>query len=226
LDDEIHRSLMKAIVHHLRAHPRLGLAAVAGVAASLLVPHVASTVTRTLLGWNAAVWTYLVMISLMMWRADKGHLQRVAAVQAEGAVAVLTLVTTGAIVSFGAVILELAAAKHSGVKPELSHLLMVMVTVVGSWLLVPTLFGLNYASLYFGRKPGKGLNFPSDDKAFQPDYADFLYFSFTIAVASQTSDVTVSTREMRRLALMQSVLSFVFNTTILAFSINIAAGLF
>ena len=61
---------------------------------------------------------------------------------------------------------------------------------------------------------------------FEPDYSDFLYFSFTIAVASQTSDVTVTTRAMRRLVLLQAVLSFIFNTTILAFSINIAASLF
>ncbi|MEO7008621.1 MAG: DUF1345 domain-containing protein, partial [Caldimonas sp.] len=58
------------------------------------------------------------------------------------------------------------------------------------------------------------------------DYADFLYFSFTIAVAAQTADVSVSTRRMRRLTLTQSILAFVFNTTILAFSINIAASLF
>ncbi|MDQ6679434.1 MAG: DUF1345 domain-containing protein [Pseudomonadota bacterium] len=217
---------MKAIAHPLRAHPRLLIAAAVGVATAFIPPDVATVVTRGLLGWNAAVWTYLVTISLMMWRADKGHLQRVAAIQAEGAIAVLTLVTASAIVSFGAVVLELAAAKETGGTPQFSHLLLVAATVVGSWLLVPTLFGLSYASLYFGKQPGKGLLFPSTEKAFQPDYADFLYFSFTIAVASQTSDVSISTREMRRLALLQSILSFVFNTTVLAFSINIAASLF
>ena len=61
---------------------------------------------------------------------------------------------------------------------------------------------------------------------FEPGYSDFFYFSFTIAVASQTSDVTVTTRAMRRLVLLQAVLSFIFNTMILAFSINMAASLF
>jgi uncharacterized membrane protein len=69
------------------------------------------------------------------------------------------------------------------------------------------------------------LVFPEPDKAFRPDYADFLYFSFTIAVATQTADVAISTRPMRRLVLLQAVLSFVFNTTILALTINIAASL-
>jgi uncharacterized membrane protein len=217
---------MKGIASHLAAHPRLVLSVLAGSATALLVPHVDDPVTRGLVGWNIGVWLYLLLISLMMWRADRGHLQRVAVRQAEGAVAVLTIVVVGAIVSLGAIVLELAAAKQGGGAPRLGHLLLVLVTVAGSWLLVPTMFGLNYASLYYGRTPGKGLRFPADEEAFEPDYADFLYYSFTIAVAAQTADVSVSTREMRRLTLLQSVLAFVFNTTVLAFSINIAASLF
>jgi uncharacterized membrane protein len=214
------------VARHLRAHPRLLVAALIGVIVAAATPHVPSAIVRALLGWNAGVWVYLISISLMMWRADKGHLQRVAVLQAEGAIAVLSVVTLGAIASFAAVVIELASARSAGSRPALSHLLLVATTVAGSWLLLPTLFGLNYASLYYGKAPGKGLRFPSDEKAFEPDYADFLYFSFTIAVASQTSDVCVCTRDMRRLTLMHAVLSFVFNTTLLAFSINIAAGLF
>ena len=217
---------MKRLFNHLRVHPRLSIAVVAGVAATSVAPHVGSYVARALLAWNVGVWLYLVMISLMMWRADKGHLQRVAAGQAEGALAVLTAITAGAIASIGAIVFELAAAKQAGASHALSHLAFALVTVVGSWLLVPTLFGLSYASLYYGTEPGGGLRFPSDESAFEPDYADFLYFSFTIAVAAQTADVSISTRDMRRLTLLQSILAFVFNTTILAFSINIAASLF
>ena len=98
--------------------------------------------------------------------------------------------------------------------------------MVGSWLLVPTLFALNYASLFYRQHDGVGLQFPDNETDFKPDYGDFLYFSFTIAVASQTSDVIVSTRAMRRLVLLQALLSFMFNTSILAFTINIAASLF
>ena len=217
---------MKAVARHLSAHPRLAIAVIVGLVAGLATPHIPSGAARALLGWNVGVWLYLTTISLMMWRADRGHLQRQAAQQAEGAIAVLAVVITGAIVSLGAVVLELAVAKAAGTRPQVSTLLLVLVTVAGSWLLVPTLFGLNYASLYYGRKPGKGLLFPASEPAFEPDYADFLYYSFTIAVASQTADVAISTRDMRRLTLLQSLLSFVFNTTVLAFSINIAASLF
>ena len=83
-----------------------------------------------------------------------------------------------------------------------------------------------YASLYFRTAHGSGLQFPDVDGSFKPDYLDFLYFSFTIAVASQTADVSVSTQSMRRLVLVQSILSFGFNTAILAFTINIAASMF
>ena len=74
--------------------------------------------------------------------------------------------------------------------------------------------------------PTAASSFPKSPKGFEPDHTDFLYFSFTIAVTAQTSDVGVTTRAMRRLVLAQSLLSFLFNTTILAFSINAAASFF
>ena len=85
---------------------------------------------------------------------------------------------------------------------------------------------LHYASLFFGVCQGKGLHFADDARNFSPDFSDFLYFAFTIAVASQTAEVTVGKRTLRRWVLLQSVLSFVFNTAILAFTINVAASLF
>jgi uncharacterized membrane protein len=91
---------------------------------------------------------------------------------------------------------------------------------------VPETFALTYASQYYRTAHGSGLNFPHADEEFRPDYGDFLYFSFTIAVASQTADVSVTTQAMRRLVLLHSVLSFAFNTAILAFTVNIAASLF
>lgn len=217
---------MKGFGTHIATHPRLVAAAAVGVAAAWWVPGSHSPVTRALIGWNIGVWLYLASIGVMMWRADRGHLQRVAQRQAEGAVAVLTVVITAAVVSIGAIVLELASAKGGGGGLALPRLLLVLFTVAGSWTLVPTLFGLNYASLYYAGKSAKGLRFPAEEEDFEPDYADFLYYSFTIAVAAQTADVAISTREMRRLTLLQSILAFVFNTTVLAFSINIAASLF
>lgn len=202
-----------------------GSAAV-GVAVALCAVNLDSIVTRALLGWNVAVWLFLVLIGWMMLRADHEHLRRNAIAQAEGAATVLTLVIVAAVVSIVAIVFELSAAKRPGAHHALPHVLFALATVAGAWLLLPTLFAMNYASLYYRTEHGNGVQFPGDDKQFRPDYADFLYFSFTIAVASQTADVTISTRPMRRLVLLQALLSFAFNTTILAFTINIAASLF
>ena len=217
---------MKHLVGHLRAHPHLVVSAALGAVAAALAPGVDSAVGRCLVGWNVGVWFYLVWTGWTMTRSDQAHLKRVAVAQAEGATTVLAIVALGALASFGAIFVELAAAKAGGPREAWPHVLFALSTVMGSWLLVPTLFSLNYASLYHvSEDDSGGLNFPEQAQDFEPDYSDFLYFSFTIALTSQTSDVAVSSRPMRRLVLLQSVLSFVFNTTILAFTINIAASL-
>ena len=217
---------MSGVFTHIRTRPRMSMCAAIGTAVAVLAPGIDHVVTRSLLGWNVGVWLFLVVIAVMMMRADHDHLRRSAIAQAEGAAVVLAIVILAAVVSIVAIVIELAAAKGSGAHHALPHVLFALATVTGSWLLLPTLFALNYASLYYRTTRGGGLKFPEPDESFKPDYADFLYFSFTIAVACQTADVTITNRPMRRLVLLQSVLSFVFNTTILAFTINIAAGLF
>lgn len=217
---------MNHVVRHLRNRPRLFTSMAIGTATAILVPGLGSAVTRFLFGWNVGVWLFLVLMGLMMFRADHERLRRTAIEQAEGAVTVLTLVIVAAVVSFGAVAVELSAAKQPGAHFAATRVLFAATTVVGSWLFLPTLFALNYASLYYRTAHGSGLRFPEPDEGFKPDYGDFLYFSFTIAVASQTADVSITNRPMRRLVLLQSLLSFAFNTTILAFTINIAASLF
>jgi len=218
---------VKGLVTHIRTRPRMFICAAIGVAGGTLTPGIDHAVTRSLLGWNIGVWLFLVLMGLMMLRADHERLRRHAIAQAEGAGVVLAVVIVAAVVSIVAIVIELAAAKSPGARNALPHALFALVTVTGSWLLLPTLFALNYASLYYRTTHGSGLKFPEPEaEVFRPDYADFLYFSFTIAVASQTADVSITNRPMRRLVLLQSVLSFGFNATILAFAINIAASLF
>ena len=103
------------------------------------------------------------------------------------------------------------------------HLLLALATIVLSWLLMHAVFGLRYAHKYHGDDPNSadknagGLSFPEDDL---PDYRDFAYFSFVIGMTCQVSDVDVTSREMRRLVLLHGILSFGFNTVILALTIN------
>jgi uncharacterized membrane protein len=176
------------------------------------------------------VWFYLGLIALLMEHPDHGHLRRIATAQAEGAGAVLVIAVAAAVASMAAIFAELSGVKASGAGLAWPHLLLALATIIGSWLLLPFEFALTYASRYFIAGPtGSGLDFPGIDEsaggAALPNYADFVYFSLTIAATAQTSDIAVTTRAMRKLVVAHAVLSFGFNTAVLALAINIAASL-
>jgi len=217
--------MITPLATHLKARPRLYAAAAVGLVVGALLPETLRWTTRSLVAWNVAVWLYLLLVGEMMLRADHGHIRRVAVAQAQGAAVVLAVVVVASLASVAAIVVELAAAKAGG-GTAWQHLFFVGVTVAGSWLLLPVLFALDYASRYYRSVPQGGLLFPGDNGGSHPDYVDFLYFAFTIAVALQTADVSISARAVRRLVLLQALLSFAFNTTILALTVNIAAGLF
>ena len=217
---------MLPFVLHLRVHPRLVLSLGVGLTTALAWPYPVGGVERALIGWNAAVWLYLALVGWTMVRADHHLLRRVAKAQAESAATVMALVSAASVASLAGVVFELTAAKLPGVRHALPHVVLALVTVVGAWLLIPTVFALTYASLFCRTPAGEGLKFPGDEPDFHPDYGDFLYFAFTIAVASQTADISVTTQVMRRLVLLQSVLAFGFNTAVLAFTVNLAASMF
>jgi uncharacterized membrane protein len=194
-----------------------------GLAAGLLSPADWHAVTRWLLGWNVGVWAYLGLMAWMMARADQGHLRRLAREHAQGAPFVLGLVIVAALASLAAIVLELNRGGTG--RDAIPHGALAASTVLSAWLLLPMVFTLSYAAQYHVGGKAASLRFPDAEEGFNPHYSDFLYFAFTIAVAAQTSDVCVTSSAMRRLVLLQAVLSFAFNTAILALAVNIAAGL-
>jgi uncharacterized membrane protein len=208
----------------ISSRPHLSLAAALGVAVVILLPGTGSPLTRALIGWNAAVWVYLLSMAWMMLRASPGKVRQVAGKEDESAGMVLSTLTIGAVLSLSAIIVELAQVPHLPEQQKIVRYGFTAMTVGGSWLLVGVLFCFHYAHLFY-RAPAKCLPLRFPDDLQDPDYWDFLYFSFTIAVAVQTSDVAVMTRGMRRLVLGHSVLAFFFNQAILGLSKNIAAGL-
>jgi len=211
----------------LRVRPRLLGSIAVGAALAWLWPTGLPVVTRILFGWTCGVWTYLALIFLLMRQADAQHLKQRAQAQNDGMVAVLLLAVVGALASLAAIALELSQVRHGlNIVEGWPYLLLAVTTVAGSWLLLPAEFALAYASLYHRGSGPHGLEFPGlSEKGELPDYSDFLYFSVTLAATSQTSDVAVSARPMRRLVLVQAVLSFVFNTGVLALTINVLASL-
>ncbi len=214
---------MRPIRNAVHSHPRLLFGLGIGVAVGLLAPPDLQPVTRILLGWNGAVWTYLLLIAVLMVRASPAQVKATAENEDETARMVLLLACIAAVASLAAVILELANTHGRQSGPPLLRYAFTGFTISGSWLLVATMFTLHYARIFYGARGKPPLRFPDDE--INPDYWDFLYFSFTIAVAVQTADVAVMSRPMRKIVLLQSVLTFVFNAAILGLSINIAAGL-
>lgn len=214
-------------LHQLRTRPRLMASAAAGLAAAWLLPQALPAPQRAVMAWNAAIWLYLVLIWIDMAQLDQGRLRQRAVRHADGARVVLAIAIVTALACLAAVVVELAAARAAKDLHDLRHVGLALVTLAGSWLLLPTEFAMAYASRYFA-SGGNGLDFPTagDAPAPEPNYVDFMYFSVTIAATSQTSDVAVTTRAMRTLVLGHSVLSFGFNALVLALAVNLAAGLF
>jgi uncharacterized membrane protein len=208
----------------LRNRPRMVAALVAGVLCALVLPYPMRPTVRILIGWDAAVWFYLALMWSRMVLAHHAQVREVAMRDDENATVVLTVICIATVASVAAIVLELVSAKSVGFRAGLSHYMVTGATMFGAWFLIPTMFTQHYARLYYtSPKETPALVFP--DRDLDPDYWDFLYFAFTIAVASQTADVSLANRSVRRAALAQSILSFYFNMAVLGLSVNVAAGL-
>lgn len=214
--------------HIAHTHPRLSIATAlglaSGLAAAIITPQISIT-SKCLIAWNVAVWVYLVLILIRTFRTNAADAERISMVEDENAGLVLVTVCVAALASLAAITLELSGSKAMTTDDRALHYAFTALTVVGSWLVTGVIFSLHYARLFYtwkGKEPA--LRFADGEK--HPDYWDFLYFSFTLSVAVQTSDVGVATPGLRRIVLAQSLIGFIFNTAILGFSINLAAGLF
>jgi len=198
-----------------------------GLAAAALLPSSISTTTRAIGAWDIGVVVYLAGTGLLFVTERRDRIAVDAAAQREGEWTIFWLTVAAAVFSFAAIVNEFA---HIGDQPKSSkgvHVALVALTLFVSWLMTHASFAFRYAHEYYQVDVGAegingGLEFPSE-KA--PDYLDFLYFSLVIGMTFQVSDAQITARKFRRLATVQGLLSFLFNTIILALTVNIAAGL-
>ncbi len=201
------------------ARPRTFFAVALGIVAFFLLPPSLRLVTRLLIGWDSFVAVYIVLVFIMMGRSTLATIRRMAALQDDGRYLIPLLTALGAFASLAAIVFELGQANHKPVE-----LVFATLTVALSWAAVHTGFALHYAHEYYrGNKPG-GLQFPSGDKEDHADYWDFVYFSFVIGMTAQVSDVGITEKTIRRIATVHGIISFVFNTALLALMVNIAAS--
>jgi uncharacterized membrane protein len=210
---------MSKPVRLIYGRPRTFFAIVVGILAYALLPASLRQVTRALLGWDICIAVYLLLVFIMVVRSGLAHIKRNAALQDDGRFVILMVAALGAFASVAAIVLELGASHHSA-----RALALATVTIALSWAAVHTIFALHYAhEFYRGAKPG-GLQFPGADTRENPDYWDFVYFSFVIGMTAQVSDVGITDKTIRRTATAHGIVSFIYNTALVALMVNIAAS--
>ena len=206
-----------------RYHPRVWIAVAVGAAIFVFLPHHWSLISRILVSWNGGVALFLVLIFSWMTRLSAERICSKYIEEDESARFILTVVVLAALLSVAAIVEPLATLKQTAGAERVAHLLLAALTLVNSWLLVPTMFTTHYADMFYSvGKDERPLTFPNTP---MPVFWDFAYFSFTIAAACQTSDVCTNDRGVRRIVIAHTLVSFFFNASILGFAINVTAGM-
>jgi uncharacterized membrane protein len=196
------------------------LVGVASLAAPLPWPE------RGLLAWSMGAITYLVLAWWLAVTFDAQRTRHRAQAQDQSGVTLFLLMLVAVLASLAAIALLLLQVRGLPDAQRPLHLALALLALACSWLLIQAIYAFRYAHRYYQeerrRAPGGGgLQFPGGQ---DPDYFDFMYYAHVVGMTSQVSDVQISSREMRRLTLAHSVLSFAFNMLILALGINVMAG--
>ena len=187
-------------------------------------PWIERSITRALIGWDAGVALFLGLAFIFMSNVEINRMKRRAVAHDEGGHAILAVTILAAVASVVAMVAELSDAKgHPGSDLRVA---LAVLTVLLSWSFVQVIFAMHYAHLYYLAEesgPKGGLDFGVQG---EPDYWDFVHFSVILGATAQTADITFTSRKMRRLGTVHTLVAFGFNTAILATMINLAASLF
>jgi len=227
MSESIRRKPLIVLYKMLRSRPLLVISALVGLLASLVLPLAVQTGVwvRLIVGWNLASVLYLILILTLMTRSNPEDIRARALHQNDGKRVILLLAVMSAFVCLGSIVELLAIAKDLQGFHRIWHIALAGLTVLTSWVFTQFMFATHYAHEYYsalsrGLEPG--LQFPGTTS---PDYLDFVYFACVIGTSGQTADVSISSKPMRKVGLIQCVLAFFFNTTLIALTINIAASL-
>jgi uncharacterized membrane protein len=183
--------------------------------------------TDAVASWDTFAFCILILAWLMILKTPQIDLRARAQAQDVSHFVIFIVVVIAASVALFAVGFLLGTSKSAMPTHLAVHLILTLSTVIFSWAIVHTVFGLRYAHLFYGdgdepTRHAGGLIFPGDRP---PDYFDFAYYAFVVGMTCQVSDVQIASRRMRRLTLLHSVLAFGFNTIILALLINTVSSL-
>jgi uncharacterized membrane protein len=209
----------------IRARPHLFSGAGVALLSFFALTIVHSQALRAVLAWDIGSLLFLALTAISFLQSQDRDISIEAKRQQEGEWSVFALTVIGAVMSFAAIILFSHLSNHKA--DQGFYVGFVVLTLALSWLMTNVTFAYRYAHEYYsfdkgGDDPDRGIDFPKDDK---PDYLDFIYFSFVLGMTFQVSDCNITAKKLRRLATVQGLIGFLFNTVILALSVNIAASL-
>src|SRR5215467_13269456 len=211
------------------ARQRLALGLAAGVVTFVALRGELRFASAAIAGWNAVAVVILALDWVIILATPQRKIRQIAQQQDLSRFLVFIFVVIAACAALFAVGFLIKAHKSQSGGHFVIHLLLTLCTVISSWALLHTVYSLRYAHTYYddSDEPGLqqhagGLIFPGDRP---PNYFDFAYFSFVVGMTCQVSDVQITSRRMRRITLVHSVLAFGFNTLILALLINTVSGL-
>jgi uncharacterized membrane protein len=210
----------------IRARPRFYVAIAAGAAGGLLSPGALGAMERAVIGWDTGIALYLILIFAMATRATPESMHRRAALEDQARWVFLTLMAGAAFFSMFALLGILHRVRDASGLEAAELAAVAGSTILLSWAFAHTAFAVHYAHDYYAGLAASlppGLRFPGDHG--DPNYWDFLYFSFVVGMTCQVSDVLVMSQAWRRLVLAHGIVAFLFNTVVLALTINLLAGL-
>ena len=201
-----------------------------GLATALLVAAVPLPMGwefRALLAWCAGLLVYLVLAWWLCLVFDAERTRERAQTQDEPSVVLVLVLLLANLACVAAITMLMQKTRDLSGFDQMLHVGLSAAALAASWFFIQAIFAFHYAHRYYfeekqGEADGPGLKFPG---GLAPDYFDFLYYAHVIGMTSQVADVQVTSREMRHITLVHSVLSFGFNMLILALSINVMAGL-
>jgi uncharacterized membrane protein len=217
-----------AVIQSIAMRPRFYAAVAAGALALAFLPHSWPRMARAVAAWDIGGLTYLAFAFRLVLTCGADRIKARAARRDDSRLVILTIILLAITASFAAIAGLIGEAKAPTTDASGKFVLgsLAVLTIMVSWVVTQVAFALHYAHDYYGpdvgSDSGAGLVFPGCE---QPDYWDFLYFSTSIGATSQTSDVSIKSRALRRLVTLHATASFFFNTAVLALTVNIAASL-
>ncbi|MDR3385982.1 MAG: DUF1345 domain-containing protein [Rudaea sp.] len=208
------------LIRHLRLRPRFSASAAIFLALAGAFVAAGMRPSRSLLlAFDIAAAIFLVATGVMFTQVGPERIRSIAAEQDEGRWGFLWSGVVVSLIALVALSVELDASKGG----SLVEIGLAATSLLLSWLFMNTVFALHYAHAFYreGVRGKARLEFPGTD---EPDYWDFAYFAAVIGMTFQVSDVQITDRSIRHVALAQSIIAFFFNVIIIALSVNVVAG--